>query len=422
MPNRKIIFLILVLIPLTACMVGQSKLTPTIDLPSPSKTTSPPTATFTPPPTSTITSTPTPTLQSAIGSLRLVAVLEPILFGDVINFRLMSDERMILTTSRGYAILDGEDIFLQLAGPSQQLVGTDDQERMWFFIDNDGSKIYHWDGGLDFVLADLGWGPIDDVSVLEGQGVVTDGQGRIWLHTQKDVRIYDGVQWTVYTLEDLGMSAPPYDDILNNLNIYYLEDNDQIWLTSCFRGGPGPMGGGGVRWFEGGAWKGGGTSVREGCALSVVEDDSRRIWMGVGDALWRFNSKTASWSLFSPPEPTDAVRFGHLGDIVIDSNGEPWVNYLLCGGASCDSYKRFQYQEGSWIQIGDINYLSQTLIFDFNGNAWTFGQGITRVEDNQTVAMSDIIVEAVALDAMGQIWVIGHPYGGEMAVWMMGGE
>ncbi len=422
MPNKKIVYLIFVLIPLTACVVGPSEITLTVDLPSSTETVSQPTATLTPSSTPTITSTATPTLQSAIGSLRLVAVLEPILFGDVIKFRLMPDNRMILTTSRGYAILDGEDIFLQLAGPSQQLVGTDDQERMWFFIDNDGSKIYYWGGGLDFVLADVGWEFVDDVSGLEGQGVVADAQGRIWLHTEKDVRVYDGARWTVYTLDDLGMSAPPYDDIVNDLNIFYLENNDQIWLTSCYWGGPGPMGGGGVRWFEGGAWKGGGTSVREGCALSVVEDASRRIWMGVGDALWRFRSKTASWTLFSPPEPTDAVRYGHLGNIVIDSNGEPWVNYLLCGGASCDSYKRFRHQDGYWIQIGDINYFPQTLVFDFNGDAWIFGQGITRVEDNQTVVMSDIMVEAVALDAMGQIWVIGHPYGGEMAVWMMGGE
>jgi hypothetical protein len=98
------------------------------------------------------------------------------------------------------------------------------------------------------------------------------------------------------------------------------------------------------------------------------------------------------------------------------------VNYLLCGGASCDSYKRFRYQSGNWIQISDITYLPQTLLFDFNGDAWTFGQGIARVEDNQPVAMSDVLVEDVVVDALGQIWVVGHPSGGEMAVWMMGGE
>ena len=233
---------------------------------------------------------------------------------------------------------------------------------------------------------------------------------------------YDGERWTVYGLSDLGMPAPPYDDITNNLTLFYLKGNDQIWLTSCYWGGPGPMGGGGVRWFENGVCKGGGTSVREGCAFSVAEYDDRNVWMGVDDVLWRFNPKTASWHRFSPPKPTDAVRYGHVGDIVIDQTGEPWVNYLLCGGASCDSYKRFRYQSENWIQIGGITDLPQTMVFDFNGNAWIFGQGINRVEDNQTVSMSNVLVEAVVVDAGGGIWVIGHPHGGEMAVWMMEGE
>jgi hypothetical protein len=144
--------------------------------------------------------------------------------------------------------------------------------------------------------------------------------------------------------------------------------------------------------------------------------------MGVDDDLWRFNPKTALWLWYSPPEPTDAVRYGHLEDIVIDQNGEPWMSYLLCGGASCGDYKRFRYQGGEWTQIGDILFSPQTLVFDFNGDAWTFDQGIARVENNQTVPLSDVFVEAVASDAEGRIWVIGHPRGGEMALWMMKGE
>jgi ligand-binding sensor domain-containing protein len=351
-----------------------------------------------------------------------MAVLEPILFGDVIDFRLLSDSRMMLTTTRGYATFEGEDIFLQIAGQSQQLIGTDDQERVWFFIDGDGSSIYHWDGGLDFVLADSGWEVVENVSDMEGQGVVTDGQGQIWLYTERDVRMYDGEGWTVFSWDDLGLPTHPDDELFHNLNLFYLKDNDQIWITSCYLGGPGPFGGGGVRWFEKGVWKGGGTSVREGCALALVEDDNKHVWMGVDDVLWRFNHKTASWRRFFPPEPSESLRFGAVREINFSPTGEPWVSYLLCGGASCGDYKWFRYQGGDWIQFGEIQYVPQTLVFDVSGDAWTFSQGISRIEDNQSVPMSDIVVEAVALDAEGGIWVVGHPFGGEMALWMMEGE
>jgi hypothetical protein len=91
----------------------------------------------------------------------------------------LPDDLLILTTTKGYATISGEDIFLQIAGYSQTLVGTDDQERMWFFLEDNGGKLYYWDGGLDFTLTDQGWEPIEFIDDLEGQGLVTDGLGQV---------------------------------------------------------------------------------------------------------------------------------------------------------------------------------------------------------------------------------------------------
>jgi hypothetical protein len=427
MPNRKIIYLLFALFTLSACVPGPSDPSQTIPFEtlvtqSPSDTPLLPTATLTPTPTPEDTFTPTPTLPPDIDSLQLKVVLEPILFGAVIDFRLLPDGRMILTTSRGYATFEDEDIFLQMAGYSQQMVGVDDFERMWFFIDGDGSRIYFWDGGLDFILADAGWEPVDDVGIMLGQGVVTDSEDQVWLYTERDVRMYDGEQWTIFDMDDLGMPTPPYEEIIRNLSLHYLKGIDQIWLASCYWGGPGPIGGGGVRWYEKGVWKGGGTSVREGCALSVAEDESGRVWMGVDDILWRYNPKTASWRHFPVPEPTDSKRYRFAGDIVISPEGEPWASFLLCGGASCEDFNRFRRQGEDWIPIGEPYFFTQKLLFDGNGAPWIFGDGIARVEDNQSTPISELIVEGVAVDANGRIWVVGHPMGGEMALWVMGGE
>jgi hypothetical protein len=335
---------------------------------------------------------------------------------------MLPDERMILTTSRGYATFEGEDIFLQVVGHSQQMVGVDNQERIWFFIDGDGSRIYYWDGGLDFVLADVGWETVGDIGVMLGQGVVTDGEGQIWLYTDRDVRMYDRERWTIFDMDDLGMPTPPFDEIIRNLSLHYLPGIDQIWIASCFWGGPGPIGGGGVRWYEQGVWKGGGTSAREGCALSVVEDGDGRVWMSVDEFLWRFDPNTAKWQNFPFPEPWDTKPYRFAGDIAVSPSGEPWASFLLCGGASCEDFTRFRYQGEVWISIGEPNFFIQRLVFDHHGDPWIFGEGITHVDDNQSVLVSDLIVEGVAVDADGRIWVVGHPFGGEMALWIMGEE
>jgi len=427
MPNRKIVYLLITLIALSGCTLGSPDPTQTIppetaETLSPTDTPLPPTATLPPTPTPEDTFTPTPTLPPEIGSFRLKAIMEPILFGEVIDFRLLPDGGLILTTSRGYATIEGEDIFLQTVGYSQQMVGVDDFKRMWFFIDGDGSRIYYWDGGLDFVLADTGWETVDDVGIVIGQGVVTDSEGHVWLYTERDVRIYDGEQWTIFNMADLGMLTPPYDEIIRNLSLHYLKGIDQIWIASCYWGGPGPIGGGGVRWYDDGAWKGGGTSLREGCALSVVEDERGWVWMGVDDILWRFDPKTASWRQFPFPEPTDSKRYRFAGDIAISPEGDPWASFLLCGGASCEDFYRFHRQNENWIPVGTPSFYTETLLFDTNGVPWIFGQGITRIEDNQSIPVSDLIVEGVVEDAIGRIWMVGHPLGGEMALWVMGGE
>jgi hypothetical protein len=366
--------------------------------------------------------TPTPTLPSEIDTLRLKAVLEPILFGEVIDLRSLPDGRMILTTSRGYATFEGEDIFLQITGYSQQMVGVDDFERMWFFVDGDGSRIYYWDGGLDFILVDRGWKTVEDVGIMLGQGVITDSDGDVWIYTERDVRKYDGRKWTIFGMDDLGMPTPPYEEIIRNINLHYLKGIDQMWVTSCFWGGPGPIGGGGVRWYENGVWKGGGTSLKEGCALSVAEDERGRVWMGVDDNLWRYIPKTASWRQYPVPESIESKRYRFAGDIVISPGGESWASYLLCGEESCEDFKRFHRQGDEWIPVGEPYFFTQTLLFDGSGTPWIFGEGILCVEDNQSKMVSDIIVEGVSTDSEGTIWMVGHPVGGEMALWIMDGE
>ncbi len=427
MPNRKSFIIFAVLVFLAACTTTPPEPTSTpppetTATPSPTVTPPPPTATFTPSPTPTITLIPPPTPPASTGPLRRVAGIEPVLFGKVIDFRLLPDGRLILTTTKGYATISGEDIFLQFAGYSKTVVGTDDQERMWFFLEHNAGKIYYWDGGLDFTLTDQGWDPIENFAELEGQGLITDSLGQIWLYTQTDVRMFNGQTWTIFDWEDLDMPVPPYDEISSNLQLFYLPINDQIWVSSCYWGGPGPVGGGGVRWFDGENWTGSGTGVNSGCVRSVVEDQQGRIWMGVEDILWRYAPNTAGWRSYNFPESTENQRVAFAEDIVIDSEGSPWVSFLLCGGASCGDYQRYHRQGASWAAISDVTFPPDTLLFDGDGIPWLFGKNVFRIENNQAILIADLEIHAVTVDAQGRIWLVATPWDGDIALWVLEGE
>ena len=429
MPNRKLLIVFAVLVLLSACTTTPPEPTATPSpqntaTPSPTDTPLPPTATFTPSPPPTATFTPPPTPPASLGPLRRIAGLEPVLFGEIIDFRLMPDGRLILTTTRGYATIQNEDIFLQIAGYSQNLVGTDDQERMWFFLENNGGMIYYWDGGLDFTLTDQGWEPIEFVSGLEGQGVVTDGLGQVWLYTDTDVRMFDGQAWTIFDWEDLGMPVPPYEEFFSNLRLFYLPGVDQVWAASCYWGGPGPIGGDGARWFDGVEWQGAGSPADTGCVSSITEDGEGRVWMGVKDILWRYLPDTQQWRSFSYPEPTEQHNFSIAYDVVIGPDENPWVSLLLCGGANCEDFIRFHWDGNSWEQVSFVHYMPDTLLFDGNGDPWLFYRGdelrgVYQIENNQPILAADLDFHAVTVDAQGRIWLVATPWDGEIALWVL---
>ena len=69
--------------------------------------------------------------------------------------------------------------------------------------------------------------------------------GQVWLATERDVRMFDGAGWKVFSLDDLGMPDPGNEDVLPEITIHFLETSSYIWVLSCYWIGPGPSGGGG---------------------------------------------------------------------------------------------------------------------------------------------------------------------------------
>lgn len=366
---------------------------------------------------------------SQAGQLRLVALIPPALLGEVTGLRADPDGDLWVFATYGYAVWRDGQWTTQPSGRDQILIGVDDAERMWFFIEEDRSKITFWDGGPEFTLADDGWLPVPDPAWLEGRGVLTDGAERVWLATEQDVRAFDGTRWTVFAAPDMDMTPPQDPGILTMFTLELVGEPGQIWVGECDWGGPGPLGGGGARWFDGQAWQGADSPVGSGCVVAIEEDSLGRVWVGLDADLWRYDPSADEWTRFGPPQPTERYRIGYVTDIAIDPTGEPWPLFALCGGASCGGEQaRYRLHDGAWAQIGDVSYgMDQTLVFDGAGTPWLLGGGMYQVESNQPVEppISLLAVQAVTVDTVGRVWVAGWQVGiigvqpaTDVALWM----
>jgi hypothetical protein len=356
-----------------------------------------------------------PTGTSGPGSFSMVALIPPELLGEVTELRADPDGTLWVFATYGYALLRDGHWTVQPSERGQILIGVDNTRRMWFFIEEDGSKIYAWGDGPKYTLADVGWLPVLNPAGLEGRGVLTDANGWVWLVTDRDVRAFDGAEWMVFSPADMDMTPPPDADIATLFTLELLGEPGQIWVGECDSGGPGPVGGAGARWFDGRAWQGTDSPVASGCVTAIQEDSLGRVWVGVDADLWRYAPAIDDWTRFAPPQPPEGHHFRCVTEIALDPAGEPWPLFPVCDGASCGGGKvRYRLQDGAWTQIGGISHaVPETLVFDGAGTPWLVGGGVYRVEANRQVEppVALLAVQAVTVDADGRVWVAGWQVG-----------
>ena len=361
---------------------------------------------------------PVPAAPPKAGAFRLVSLVPPELLGEVTGLKVDSDGTVRVFATYGYAtrysgLSDGG----WTVHPSDRdhiLIGTDDGGRMFLFSKAD-DKITTWDGGPDYLLADAGWLPVPDPNELEGQGVLTDGSGQVWLATERDVRVFDGAKWTVFSPQDMTMASPPHADVLTWFTMHLIGADGEVWAGACNWGGPGPTDGGGACWFDGQAWQGADSLLASGCVLAIQEDGLGRVWVGVDADLVRYDPAADEWAHFPPPLPPEGYRFGYIIDIALDPAGDPWPLFALCGGASCVGEEaRYRLRDGAWTQIGDIgSNLHRTLLFDGAGTPWLLGGGVYRVEADRPADLPAalLVTQAAAVDGAGRVWVAGWQVG-----------
>ena len=303
-----------------------------------------------------------------------------------------------------------------------KIMAVDDMERVWV-ISEDG-EISAWNGtSWTTYGAETGWTP----SMETNSSAVTAGQsdleGLTWFATPQDVRSFDGSQWTIYSVEEMGMAPPVYEDLMRQFTVTVTK-NGKVWVGGCDWGGPGPFGGGGVRWLEEGTWQGASSPVSSGCVNTIIEDNLGRIWAGVDSNLWRYDPGSGNWEEFSTPDsPIAEMRFGLIDSLAVDPDNDVWPVFVLCGGASCfGNCVLYHLHDEQWTQVGEVGEYDSGYwgpLFDVNGISWLYWLGgIYRVTGDLPELVSPLIGRYGTVDNAGRVWFMA-PYEKSDRLWVL---
>jgi len=398
--------------------------TPTREAITVSFTPSPTAPPLTPTPTSTLppTDIPTPTatpsqipkdiapfhFMTSLAGCRLDSTGE-------VQVRALADGSVWILTSQKICRWDGQAWEVVLDESEGVLAAVDDGGRLWV-LRQDTSEISAWQGGQwTSYGADRGWANPGYFEInwwaTAPWNVYTDSGGVLWVPMEQDVRAFDGARWKVYTLEDMGFPVPEMEDISVVNYLATVEDSAELWVGECYYSGPGPMGGGGVRWFDGQTWQGADALVGR-CVSAMHGYQMGDVWLAASKAVWYYKHTDQSWTKYQMPEALlSGYNFAHPRQLIIDKYGDVYVIEQMCGGASCDvQVKLYQIHDGEWSLVIDAEYWSSSykqLVLDGYGQGWLFWDGMFYQFDEESLEpITSIDARAVDVSPQGSIWVV----------------
>ena len=327
--------------------------------------------------------------------------------GTITGLYAADDGAVWLVSDQGFARLEDGNWDTQLHELAGQLVWVDENGRVWA-VKEDASEISRWEAGEWSAYGETeGWEPLVDWFAQVGRSEM-DSRGNLWLPTSQDVRVFNGDSWRIYGAEDMDMPPSEFEDLAQEFVLQVLE-NDDVWVGSCYWGGPGPFGGRGVRWFDGQTWQGADSPVAEGCVTKIEEGTRGQVWVAVEDELWRYTPETGNWSQFRSPEPAEAARYGFATEMVVDPDGDVWIILAECGGASCfGATVPYRVHNGVWEQFAERAEMDfQRLVLDGQGGMWLFWElGISQFEAGEPTLVAELYTTRYAVDPDGRLWIV----------------
>jgi len=378
--------------------------------------------TLTPRPSRTPTIIPSPRparIGVTVGPFRSIATVDNVLPGTFSRLYAAPDGALWLITNRGIAKLQDTTWVVHLSELKGTPVGIDAEGQIWL-VSQDTSKISVWRKSRMVYDASAGWASLSGEFKKAHWGQF-DRMGRFWLATSQDVRVFDGQRWTIFTPKDMGMRAiEEQDDRWSDFHIEIVKD--QVWVGECDWGGPGPLGGQGARWFDGRTWQGTGSPVASGCVTVIKSDRLGRIWLGVGDGLWRHDPVSGNWRQFPFTPESEHQRSGFVSNMALDPSGDPWVILALCGGASCyNGHAVYHLHQDRWVIVADQTFFETVggPVFDATGTPWLLWDGkVYRAAENTPELVAEMYVTYIATNTAGQTWLVGR-HGDRDLLWTL---
>jgi hypothetical protein len=367
--------------------------------------------------------TPAPTVTTKqpaedTGPFRSVTSLSDLLSDPTgeVQVRALADGKVWIITSQAALRWDGSDWKLAYSTSTDMQAALDDGGQLWVLYPGLSEiSALHGDDWLIYG-AGKGWvsaGTFERNWWAPGPwSIYKDKDGMLWVPMAQDVRFFDGNRWRIYTLADMGFPAQEDVDISIVHNIAMAKGGAEVWVGECYYSGPGPMGGGGVRWFDGKTWQGTDAPISSGCVSAMHVDDAGDVWLGTADVIWHYKHAGQSWTEYDlPKELLSGYNFTHPRQLIVDQAGDVWVAMQMCGGASCDGAANlYRIHAGEWSLIIEAEYWSSSfkqLVLDGNGQAWLFWEGMVyRLDDRPLDPFASIQARGVEADPHGTIWVV----------------
>jgi hypothetical protein len=243
-------------------------------------------------------------------------------------------------------------------------------------------------------------------------GLLTGSRGDLWLATENDVRSFNGA-WNIHDALVMGMPAPA-GDTRSEFVIMPLRSTGEVLVGRCDWGSTGPQSGGGVRAFDGHAWRKLAEELNTGCVTAVVEDSTGDLWLALDDSLFHFNRAGGNWEQIDLPGAPLQASSGYITGLTADPVDGLWVQLALCEPEGCFGGEMlYRLSNGEWQPIGEPSPAGgRRVLFDSSGAPWLLAGGeISQFIANTLQPISGLSVLAATNDDSGNLWLLAQSTG-----------
>lgn len=365
--------------------------------------------------------TPLPLPIETAGPFQQVSRQEALIAGNVREL-LVIDDRVLLVSENGISEFEDGEWAGYFTGETGYPVGIDVTDRAWI-AKPDGSHIFRSEPNVwrvrdasddtEVWLTFQGWTPASsELGSPVRYGLLTDSRGDLWLATGNDVRSFNGA-WNVHDSQTMGMPEIA-SDTYGEFTILPVQRNGEVLVGRCDWGSAGPQGGGGVRSFDGQAWRELAEELNTGCLTAIVEDSSGDLWLALDESLYHFDRAGATWDKIDLPSAPPQTSFGYITGLTADPLNGVWVQLALCEPEGCFGGEMlYRLTNGEWQPIGEPSQAGgRRVLFDSSEAPWLLAAGeISQIISNSLQPVSGLAVMAATNDQAGNLWLLAQSNG-----------